>query len=235
MFSSLAQSLRRTKRFAGGAPAVFAIAVAAMLMCVPAARAATIVLDFEGLKDSEPILNFYNGGTGGFGSGPGANYGISFSPDSLALINTANGGSGNFSNPPSGDTIAFFLSGAGDTMNVAGGFTTGFSFYYAAAIAGSVDVYAGANGTGALLASVALPVTPNPYTVWVPVGVTFGGTAQSVVFTGSANFIGFDNITLGSETPGTTNPVPLPAPAFAGLALLVPMAANRLRRFRKAA
>jgi len=41
-------------------------------------------------------------------------------------------------------------------MDVAAGFTTGFSFYYSSADAGSVDVYSGLDGTGTLLASVPL-------------------------------------------------------------------------------
>jgi hypothetical protein len=40
----------------------------------PTATAAdTILLDFEGLGDLKAVSNFYNGGTGGNGSGPGPN------------------------------------------------------------------------------------------------------------------------------------------------------------------
>jgi hypothetical protein len=183
---------------------------------------ASVVLTFEGLGDQTAIGNYYNGGAGG-------NLGISFGPDSLAIISAADGGTGNFTNSPSGDTIAFFLSGPGDVMDVAAGFTTGFSFFYAGAFDGSVDVYSGLDGTGTLLASLTLPATPNPYTVWVPVGVSFAGTAESVVFGGSANYIGFDNITLGASTPGGV-PEPLTLSLFgAGLAGL-----GALRRRRKA-
>ena len=160
------------------------------------------------------------------GSGPGPNYGITFGLDSLAIINTGGGGTGNFSNSPSGDTVAFFLSGPGDVMDVAGGFTTGFSFYYAAAFAGSVTVYSGLDGTGSVLATLPLPTTPNPYSEWLPIGVTFGGTAESVVFSGSANYIGFDNITLGSSTPG--NAVPLPTALTSGILLMALMGGLKL-------
>jgi hypothetical protein len=163
----------------------------------------TTVLTFEGLQDQESINDFYNGGTGSLGSS-GPNDGVSFTSDSLALKST--NPLSNFSNNPSGDTIAFFLNGFGDTMNVAGGFDTGFSFFYAAAFAGSVNVYDGLNGTGSLLASLALPVTQNPYTEWAAIGVTFNGIAKSAVFGGSANYIGFDDITLGSSTPGQSVP-----------------------------
>src|SRR2546421_12229159 len=112
------------------------LAMCLLGLTAAASQASVVTLTFEGLKDQEQILDYYNGGTGGAGSGPGTNYGISFSPDSLALISSSAGGSGNFNNSPSGDTIAFFLNGSGDLMNVAAGFNTGFSFFYAAAFAG---------------------------------------------------------------------------------------------------
>lgn len=188
-----------------------------LLVGVVAAQAGTIVLTFEGLKDQETVLNYYNGGFGGSGSGPGPNYGITFGSDSLALISGEFGGSGNFSGAPSMPTVLFFLTGPGDIMDVPAGFTTGFSFFYSAInLPGVVNVYSGLDGTGTLLASLNLPTTPSepgtpgcPYGAfcpWFPIGVSFSGTAMSVDFTGTANQIGFDNITLGSKTPGTPEP-----------------------------
>ena len=192
----------RNKLIVGGAIAALALAAAG------AASAGVITLTFEGLQNNEPINNYYDGGMGGFGSGPGPNYGITFGSNSLALIEASAGGGGNFTNPPSGVTIAYFLTGAGDVMDVAAGFNTGFSFFYADQVGftGVVDVYSGLDGTGSLLASLSLPSTPDPYNVFVPVGVSFAGTAESVVFGGSANFIGFDNITLGSKNPTVPEP-----------------------------
>ena len=46
--------------------------------------------------------------------------------------------------------------------------------------------------------------TTNPYTP--AIGVNFDGTAKSVIFSGAANYIGFDNITLGSATAGAPEP-----------------------------
>ena len=212
--------------------------VSLLVLSVVSATAGTTVLTFEGLQDEEAILNYYNGGFGGNGSGPGPNYGITFGADSLAIISGANGGSGNFSGAPSMPTIAFFLSGAGDVMDVPGGFDTGFSFYYSAINdSGTVNVYSGLDGTGSLLASIYLPVTPSggspectygAFCPWFPIGVSFAGTAESAVFTGTANQIGFDNITLGASTPvGAPEPTTL---ALLGSGLLGLLGMNRRRK-----
>jgi hypothetical protein len=157
------------------------------------------------------VGNFYNGGAGG-------SLGVVFGAGSLSLVSLAAGGNGNFTNAPSGNTVLFFLAGPGDVMDVAGGFTSGFSFFYSAALEpGSVTVWSGLDGSGTLLASLSLPVngacTTGPtFCNWTPTGVTFSGTAESVDFSGSAENVGFDNITLGSATPGGgTTPTPEPA------------------------
>ncbi len=195
------------------------IALSGLLLSASMAALATpITLNMTGLQNLEPIGNYFNGGTGGDGSGPGPNYGIVFGPDSLAIISRLDGGTGNFQNNPSGGPIAFFLGGPGDVMDVAAGFDTGFSFYYSANFPGSVDVYSGLDGTGTLLQSLSLsaqasancaPDSTTTYCNWTEQGVSFAGTAESVVFSGSANYIGFDEITLGSATvPGAMTPEP---------------------------
>jgi hypothetical protein len=208
--------------------AISSLAVLALTAGMSVAQAQ--ILTFEGLQNLEPIDNYYNGGFGGDGSGPGPNYGITFGADSLAIIADSAGGSGNFSGNPSGDTIAFFLSGPGDIMDKASGFNTGFSFYYSSqsqantGSEGAVTVWSGPDGTGSELADIPLADTPNTagYNVWDPIGVAFSGTAESAVFTGGANFIGFDDITLGSSVPDTQT-VPdgggLTLDLIAGLAL----------------
>jgi len=202
------------------------------------ANASVSVLTFEGLKNVESINDFYNGGTGSLGSS-GANYGISFTSDSLAIVSSENGGTGNFTGSlaPTPNTIAFFLTGAGDTMNVAGGFDTGFSFFYSSPFyEGSVNIWSGLNGTGTLLGSIALgnttntyPTTGHHYDDWHNVGVAFSGTAHSAIFTGVANYIGFDNITLGDSrahdddhhnVPDSTATLGLLGLALAGLTIL---------------
>jgi len=189
----------------------------ATFLAAQAALGSTIVLTFDSLGNEEPVLNYYAGGFGGLGTGPGPNYGITFSSNSLAITSQDFGGSGNFNDNPSGHNIVFFLSGTADTMNVAGGFTTGFSFYYSAVVfPGFINVWSGLNDTGTLLATLDLPVTPSgggtcdtSYCPWIPIGVSFDGTGMSVDFGGSANYIGFDNITLGASTPQTPEPASL--------------------------
>jgi hypothetical protein len=167
-----------------------------------------VVLTFEGVGNFVTVGNFYNGGAGG-------SLGVAFGSGSLALTPLPVG-NGDFTNAPSGDTILFFLPGAGDVMNVAGGFNTGFSLFYTAAMApGSITLWSGLDGTGSLLATLSLPVNGACTTAscnWTPAGVTFAGTAESVDFSGSAGNVGFDNVTLGSAAPGGgTTPTPEPA------------------------
>lgn len=188
------------------------------MLGILSASATPVTMTFTGLKDSEAINNYYNGGLGGSGSTGGPNYGVSFTSDSLAVIGKPYGGSGNVDKipAPGTTTAAFFLSGAGDTMNVAAGFDTGFAFYYASPFyVGSVNVYSGLNGTGSLLATDVLSLTgamcnsQYNYSCWVNSGVSFTGVARSAVFTGTANYIAFADITLGSPTvPMTVTPEP---------------------------
>ena len=188
---------------------------AAIAGAATAASASVVVLDFEGIGNTASINDFYNGGTDSAGNS-GVNYGINFSSASLGLIDSDAGGTGNFANEPSASTIAFFLSGSAATMNVAAGFDTGFSFFYSAFQDAFVTVYSGLNGTGSVLATLNLLTNfnnggcvgdPNGGAChWDPVGVSFLGTAHSVDFGGVANQAGFDNITLGSATPGLPEP-----------------------------
>lgn len=211
-----------------------------------AAGASPIVLNFEGIAPypSNGILiqDYYNGGTASNGNS-GINYGVSFGDNaqliclnSLDVIctNTSQGGLA----PGSAQGALFFLEGSQTFMNVEAGFTDGFSFEYVGRFDGSVQVYDGLNGTGNLLATLALtanlgscPGYNADYCPFSPFGVTFNGTARSVSFAGVANQIVFDDITIGSATPndpGTSVPEPASI-TLVGLGLVGAAFARRKR------
>jgi MYXO-CTERM domain-containing protein len=198
--------------------------VLSIIIAVPHALATPVVLTFEGVGDYASVNGFYSGGTDSQGN-TGANYGVSFSPASLATIDSDAGGSGNIANEPSGDTALFFLSGSAATMNVAAGFDTGFSFFYSSGASGFVKVYSGLNATGNLLATINLTSNISgcvgdphgDFCRFTAIGVTFDGTAHSVDFGGTANQIAFDNITIGSDV---ADPTDAPEPATLALAMI---------------
>lgn len=223
------------------------------LLALPS-YASTVTLDFEGLQDSEAIGNYYNNGYGGLGSGPGPSDGITFSADAIAVIQTnvqigvdqyndPVNGTGLFGGEPTPVTAMMFCGfcnsgGTDQTIDVAGGFSGGFSLYYTAPIsAGQVDIWSGLDGTGTDLGTLILPTTAaydssgdggcdeygaasDPGAIacpFVPVSISFSGTAESVVFTGAADYMYFDDVTFGSSSPSAA-----PEPAtwlLAGLAL----------------
>ena len=196
--------------------------VATSMLAATSASAAVVTLDFEGIGGLNPVGNFYNGGAG-------TNYGVQFSPATLASVDSDAGGTGNFANEPSPNTAMIFLDASNSILDVAAGFDTGFSFFYSSSTTASVNVYDGLGATGNLLANLVLAAqfsehcSGDPTGVFCnfsPIGVLFDGIAKSIDFGGTANFTGFDNITFGSAAPGIS-PIPLPAAAWLfGSALL---------------
>ncbi|HEX3157428.1 MAG TPA: PEP-CTERM sorting domain-containing protein [Gemmatimonadaceae bacterium] len=215
------------------------VAAAALVLGTTAAEGQVTRLTFEGLMDTQLIGNYYNGGAGG-------NLGITFGTEAVAVITRDAGGLGRFQQAPSGVTAMAFVGSTNTFMNVAAGFDTGFSLFYTSPYAtGFLSVYSGLGGTGTLLGSALLPLTPKQpgtpacptttleYCPWIPVSVAFSGTAGSVVFGGATGAIGFDNITFGSIDPSTPLSV-APEPgtwALLGSGLVV-LAGFRARRRR---
>ena len=203
-----------------------AIAAASLVAAMAPAMAAVVVLDFEGVGNLAAINNFYNGGTDSLGNS-GTNHGVAFSTATLGIIDFDAGGTGNIANEPSASTVMFFLDASNSVLNVAAGFTTGFSFFYSSATAASVTVWDGLGATGNQLGSLNLTAQfngnncggdPNgQFCNWTAVGVAFAGTAMSIDFGGTANRTAFDDITFGSKDPG---PPPIPEPSTYALMAL---------------
>ena len=208
---------------------MFRAFVGASVIAAGSASAAEVMLDFEGIANGAAVGNYYNGAVGG-----GTNYGISFSPATLASIDCDVPGvdqnnCGNFANEPSASTIMFFTSANNAILTVAAGFVDRFSFFYSSLTAAQVTVWDGLNGTGNLLATInitnqaTLNCTGDPtgaFCNWTSVSSMFNGVARSINFGGTANQTGFDNISFGVPTAGS-GVVPEPMSlALVGAALL---------------
>lgn len=200
------------------------------LSAASAAQTATITLDFEGINAAYPssdfalIQGFYDGGTSSAGTS-GPDFGVSFSSNARALcLNTPGAICSGSSRGGLGDLNSqlgafFFAEGDAVFINLAAGFTGGLSFFYSAVLEeGSVSVFDGPGGTGNALATLDLETTLQdcdnalfaPFCPFLPVEVSFTGTAQSVSFAGVASQIVFDDVTF-------IGVIPLPA----GLPLLL--------------
>lgn len=203
------------------------LAVAAALSATLPAFASVVVLDFEGVGDLAAINEFYNGGTDSQGNS-GPNYHVSFAPGgALGVIDSNEGGSFN-GNAFSGKTAMIFLDNAA-VLNYAAGFDSGFSFRFATPYyGGEVSVYSGLDKTGTLLGSIDLPINGpgpgpgGPYSNWSIGSLAFAGTAMSIDFGGTANYIAYDDVTFGSITPGVPEPstYALMALGLAGIGLV---------------
>ena len=97
--------------------------MAAFLFVANLAWAQQVTIDFQGLQNHEKVRDYYAGGHGSLGTGPGPNYGVTFSPDLNSEISTtiASGQTVLFTGNPNGSAPAPI------TMNVAGGFSGHFN------------------------------------------------------------------------------------------------------------
>ena len=134
---------------------------------------------FDGLQNGEPVLTFYDGGFGGFGSGPGPAFGVSFTAGLTA----------------DSTVIAFGPSAlvqAPVTMNLDSAWSSNVSFYFTGT--GSVSFYSGKDATGTLLASASLANA-------LPFGFPSGGSPgsfQSAVFSpATSGSLRVDSISFG--------------------------------------
>ena len=167
--------------------------VTAALFATPAFAGVTTI-DFEGVNGFESIGARY------------AAVGVNFGPDAQGLVNDVLGPY--FSNAPSPVGV-MFVSGVNvpdAAMTVTAGFDE-LSFYYASpeAVSNAVQVWAGANGTGALIASFDLAAnattgcTDTPYCNWSLLGAKLSETALSITFGAGTQVAAFDNISVIPE------------------------------------
>lgn len=181
--------------------AVFALLVASPLLLLGGGEAVAqqkVVLDFSGLKQGEAVGQYYAGGKGSLGTGPGPNHHVTFTPANGANVSTT---------LVNGQSLLFMANLNKEdlesmTMSVATGFKGELSFLYAATLdpGGSVTIYDGPDGTGKVLATRTLVRAPgNPLynaSSNPPVVIAFEGTARSVVFTLVGGAAGLYNITF---------------------------------------
>ena len=213
-------------------------ATAALLLSAGIASAAT--LDFNGATpcvstDAFVTLSTQGAATCSTTTAPTTlSQAICLNAVGVSCSNTSRGGVGD---PTSDKGGLFFLSGAETFMNVAAGFDTGFSFNYTAPFqGGTINVFAGLGGTGALLGSIVLGLTTSgcgpefgaDFCPFKSAFIAFAGIAQSVSFGGVANQIVFDDVTFGSITPGE-----IPVPAALPLLLTAIGGLGVASRFRK--
>ena len=120
--------------------------IAAVLVLASQSGADPITISFDQLTVGEDVLNYYNGGLGSLGTGPGPSDGVIFSPGWIV------GPPDVYSNP-SGKSAA--ISGVA-TVDIPGGWSGPTSFYYLGA-GGTVSFYSQENGLGTLVGQLVLP------------------------------------------------------------------------------
>ena len=167
-------------------------------------------MDFEGLDFAESVGEFYNGGTGGAGSGPGMNIGVSYSANTVTSVDTDLRPGGNIGDVRGEDVAVTFNSGSSMTGNVADGFMNGMNFYYTSVGLTKLAVYSEENAGGEELASKILPLATfgtgefGNFGKVMHYALAFDGIAKSFVFTSMNERPGSlvaDKITLGSASP----------------------------------
>lgn len=160
-------------------------------------------------------------------------------PDNLSAVPS---GQGNFANAPSPVTVMFFLNANELMLHSETGFREGFSFSYSSnsafgtdqgqATVAVLDQYGQTIGSGNIEltdnwrdgdCANTNTVARNGFCNWDMVDIGFEGTAYSVLFTGTADQVAFDNLTFDNvlisqvPLPGTLGLLGLGLAGLAGL------------------
>lgn len=174
--------------------------IALLLLHISAVAAPPIVvITFDDLPDNVGVGDFYDGGfTVGGVYGPGPKLGISFGQGLSPITEKTN----KAISPPN----AIHTFGCCMAIDVPGGFTNGFSFFYTIGPSGP-STYKILDRNGNTLAESAFgnfeaPIFGSSSRRAVS-GVSFAGTATSVQFgQGATNYL-YDNLTFGSDIPNS--------------------------------
>lgn len=212
------------------------------------AAAATVTMSFDELavaqNGGQYVANYYNGACGStFGGGAvtcgGPDYGVVWTGPTVVRGPLQIPGAYSAPNAIMRATpIGVVLDPAPMTMDVANGFTDGFSFYYATLTPSTrftVTFFGGLDGGGTVLGTQTYQGCRLPaglYTCWqLADGFTFSDVVYSVAFSGGANFA-IDGVSFDLRP---APPVGVPEPAALGTfglgALLIGLFAGLRRRF----
>jgi hypothetical protein len=177
-----------------------------LLMGVVTANAEDMVLDFNDLQIGEGVLDYYNGGNGSLGTGPGPNFGIIFTADFVTVEQGVFG-------PPFQGAELVSTSGI---MDIVPGFIGTFSFYFwNSGPDGTANLYSGPDGGGSLVGTLALPADS---------AVNTTGDSEprfeSVVFSGTPGALVFDNMTFGPPGSGPGGGIVIPETSSIDLLLI---------------
>ena len=249
-------------------PKLLAI-VAGLCVATSQAQATAVTLDFDQLNGGtdgahfEEVLNFYAGGSGSLGTGPGPNYGITVAglggishaaAPVFAFCNTEScSGNRGVAGAPSGPNSMLIFGnasdGAGAILNVSGGFSGTVEFDAATTDTANFRVKTDASNPSAIVNSrinnagvdrSSCPPTLGVTCPFVHYSISFEGLAHTIVFdTSFRGPLSIDNLHFSNLTlpPGADDGgVGAGVPEPASWALMISgfgLAGAALRRNRR--
>jgi len=197
------------------------LAAASLFALAPVAHAAVVSLNFDALDGDpgqfEDPLNFYAGGHGSRGSGPGPDFGITFAGGWGVLCEHSDTCVGSLvvGNPSSPNSIV--TTSQKSFIDVAGGFSEGLDFSWSSQVTGTIKVWSGLNGTGTLLNTITLPRQPDGRNTgncgpdgvvcpFVSANLPTLGLGHSLEFDGFSGEAAFDDINFANVNLGVPEP-----------------------------